>query len=191
MSDEPAEDRSVRGNKINPHSIGEDATVESVSAKQIDGGPTFAKGYEGATADDRLDAALADAADGDTIVLEPELYNVDRTISKSVTIRGSVSGFETGGSEINADYTLDGRIKMINIQVINTASITINGVVSAIISCDIASGIPVTIAAGEVRYLNNHAGKVTFQSGTAKGIVDGCVKTVVTDNGSNTVGDIT
>jgi len=34
MSDEPAEDRSVRGNKISPHSIGDGVPVKSVSAER-------------------------------------------------------------------------------------------------------------------------------------------------------------
>jgi hypothetical protein len=53
------------------------------------------------------------------------------------------------------------------------------------------NGATVTIDTGRVIVANCDNLSVTFNNGTSDGLVDTCTGTTVTDNGSNTVGDVT
>jgi hypothetical protein len=165
-------------------------TFESVGMERVRRGPIYAGNYDGADPDERLDAALSDAEDGDRVILEPDRYTADRTIRNSLLIQGYPDGFDDGEPDIVANYTINGRTKLLNIQSDKSSTFTINGVVCSISFSDMAASASVDVAADEFRYIGNHGANVVFQSGTSRGIVDGCAVTDVQDNGSNTVGDI-
>ena len=151
----------------------------------------FASKYDGDNADNRLDNALSSASVGDIIYLENENYTTNRTISKRNTLIGcGIQGGGSDGTVVDADWVLDARVLIISIGAASEASISINELNTAIERSQLSGGTTVTISADQFRFSNNYSGDLTFESGTSNGLVDSCVGTSVTDNGSNTIGDI-
>jgi hypothetical protein len=165
---------------------GDGIETPSVSTEGAVVGDTYywASRYDGADADARLDAALSAATDGDTIYLEEAVYSADRTISNRLKIVGTGGAFS--GSKIEATWTLGARVLLESVTIDN-ATVNVNSQNCAIMN---SLGGSVTVSDGRFRYVANDGGDVTFESGTSSSIVDACVGTTVTDNGSNTVGDI-
>jgi hypothetical protein len=155
----------------------------------------FASKFDGADADSRLDNTLTAASDGDVIFLENKKYTADRTISKRVMFFGTA--FWANGTEIDgASWTLDTEIllRQITIRAASSGnSINMDENDCRITDCAIPTG---TIAVSQDECMvtgcagANNGGQVTFESGTTGGIVDACARIGVTDNGTNTVGDI-
>jgi hypothetical protein len=140
-----------------------------------------------ASDDVALDTAISEASSEDIIQLSEGDYTKDRTISKSLVFRGSA--VSARGSRVSASWTIDGGASFFNISGDANTDLTINS------TCRISgSGLfgssSVDVDDDNFIYTSNIGGSITFASGTSGGIVDGCANTVVTDNGSNTVGDI-
>jgi hypothetical protein len=144
----------------------------------------FAGGFDGADADARLDNALAARSNKKKLlVLEAETYNQDRTFNNPINIRGLSDPFD--GTEINATYTFNLRSSAAGLTN-GTLVFTNRARARDMFNCDI------TIDNGNDRTILNELilGSVTFASGTSLGIVDSSASVSVTDNGTNTVGDI-
>jgi hypothetical protein len=164
--------------------------MDSLSTEKILSGPIFAGNKDGSTPDDRLDNAISDANPRDTIRLENDTYTANRSISKELQFVGGSANFNGTNVEA-ADWTLDERCAIIRVSFIINSSIKVNGQYTHIGSSAIdLNDAPITVNANNFRYIGNVGGQITFDSSTNRGIVDGCSDTTVTDNGSNTVGDI-
>jgi len=148
--------------------------------------------FDGDDPDARLDSALSAANAGDTIYLENDVYDTDRTISTQVSLVGfsadNATGTELAG---NTTLTLDVRCRVVGIALSGTdANINVNSERVRLNAINGRGDNFITISNGEVMLTELHLCEVTFEAGTSLGLVDSCVRTNVTDNGSNTVGDI-
>jgi len=162
-------------------------STELLSAERQSDIIHFAAEYAGSTADARLDNALAAADRGDQVRLETTNdYTNNRTISKRVRLVGQ--GFAGADTAFDADWTFSKRIHMSRVRASPSATLTINNSLCAIMQS--ATGGSITVNGDSFRYINNFGGDVTFASGTSGGIVDASTDVTVTDNGSNTIGDI-
>lgn len=169
----------AQGNDIN--------NIGAVSTEQIVTNYHFAEAYDGSDADTRLDNAISAAASGDTIYLETASYSTNRTISSKIRLVGP--GSNSISAEISGTWTLSSRISLENISRI-TGELVINGAECSFSDSYGFTGDVITVGADLFRMTNCGGYDVTFQSGTSGGIVDGCSSTNVTDNGTNTIGDI-
>lgn len=151
----------------------------------------YAGAYDGADADARLDAAVSAASPGDSIYLENATYTGSYTFAKTLTIIGTGQDFE--GSTIDGGtWTFDSAIGFETVgRITNNPTFQINSKRCYMTNCYMFESDPqITVSANEFRFVNNRGGDITFESETVSGIVDACTKTVVTDKGTNTVGDI-
>jgi hypothetical protein len=144
----------------------------------------FASRFDGGDADTRLDNALSAASNGKTIYLESATYGNDRTISTEVDLVG-VHG--TSGTEIDASWTMQSNVSLRHILFASTASLSL-GFLNRLSDC--LGTASVTVTSNRVRIWGCDDLSVTFESGTSEGIVDASTRVSVTDNGTNTVGDI-
>jgi len=161
-------------------------SAEGLGTKKQSEKVLYAAEFDGSDADARLDNALASASRGDEIRLEGATYSDNRTITTRLIFIGY--GYIGETTDITGDWTLDGRMMLQRIT--NNGTMTFNEDLSGMSICQ--NGNVVQINADDFRYINNFGfgSGVTFANGTSGGIVDGCSGTTVTDNGSNTVGDI-
>lgn len=160
--------------------------ADVVNTEQIGSERHYAGAYDGSGVDARLDNAISAATSGDTIYLEIGSYSTTRTLSKDLTVIGA--GSWSSGSVITGSWTLGARVTLRNV-LINDGTVTVSENQCMITECMLASDT-VDVSGDEFRFIGNRRGTVTFQSETNAGIVDCCVNTSVTDNGTNTVGDI-
>lgn len=165
-----------------------DVNNESVNTEVLGTERHYAGAYDGADADARLDNAIAAASAGEAINLEGATYTADRTISTELTLIGT-GGRTLSGTNIDASWTLSARILIKQVDSEPSASFTFDTILSGMINCGINVNADITVDADRFRYIGNHGGDVTFNSGTSAGIIDGNTLTSITDNGSNTVGD--
>jgi len=170
--------------------------VGAITIEQIGSERLYAGAFDGSDPDQRLDAALSAATDGDIIFLENALYDADRTISKLVLLLGTgLQQTPSGagqGTTIGAAWTLDVGRSVVQRAVMNaSASISLTGRFSKLIRVQgRASNSPITVSADDTLISQGESLDVTYESGTANGIIDTVTNGTVTDNGSNTVGDI-
>lgn len=175
-----------------------EAQVESITTEGavIDDIYHYAAFYDGADADARLDNAISAAGQGDRIYLETATYTADRTITASglrgLKLIGSGMGVGGYGTDIDASWTIS------TIRV-GLEGVRINTSASGSLQFDSNDGIidkcqgSLTVGGNNVRVLNGYTfgGTITFESSTSGGLVDGYVGgTSVTDNGTNSVGDV-
>ena len=168
--------------------------AESVSTEELVNDRLYAGAHDGSDPDARLDNTLSTASDGDVIYLENAVYGQDRTINTAVMLCGTFTygTLETGGTEIVEDvtWTLNTR----GVQLLNVSG----QVGSEIVLTDrhrlsggyFSSETDITVQGDRAIITEIGFGNVTFESGTADGIIDSCVGTSVIDNGNNFVGDI-
>jgi len=161
---------------------------EAVSTEQIGSERHNAGAYDGAGPDARLDNALSAASGGDVIYLENTDYTADRTISTQVSFVGTRVSYGNDGTNFNGSLTVDGRCNFENVAF--SGAVTANGKYTTFDNVPLEGGSSITVAADYVSITRATLGDVTFQSGTSNGIADACRGTSVTDNGSNTIGDI-
>jgi len=169
---------------------GPDIKAESVDTEQIATDYLYAGAFDGADPDARLDNVLSAAASDDAIYLEGDNYTEDRTISKDVRIvaPGAGSGGASNGRIDGATWTLTDRSRIENISAANNGEIV----------CDAAffnsviggTGAIITVNGNRARIIGGANLDVTFANGTSSGVADSLVNSSVTDNGSNTVGDL-
>jgi len=162
-----------------------DTHTETIGAKDYH----FAGDYTGADPDARLDAALSDVSGISLVYLEEGTYTANRTIDKEVVIKGvsPAAGTLGTGSRIEGVWTLNQRIMVSQVDfraepICNNSSVTID-------SSFIGAGV--TISSDYCKVLRSDGqSTITFESGTSGGLVDACTRLSVTDNGTNTAGDI-
>ena len=176
---------------VTPAIDAESVSADNTDTKRVVGNYHFAGAYDGSDADARLGNAISAASTGETIVLESADYGTDRTFSKKLTLVGSGIFTTTGtGTVLNASWTFDDRVAIFRLSTTSGASATFNTISSAWCNSLINADTSITVASDNFRFTSNFGGDLTFNSGTSGGIVDACSQTTVTDNGTNTVGDI-
>lgn len=137
--------------------------------------------------------ALSELGDGGLIMPTENVevtgnhsFNFNLTIIGPSAARGAFpESWISGG----ATLTANGRLAIANSS-LGTCEIILNATRSSIIGTNNQGGTDVTANDNRLRFVANNEGSVTFASGTDFGIVDGCSDVSVTDNGTNTVGDI-
>jgi hypothetical protein len=171
---------------------GQSLTVGSVDANSVSTDrATIGSTHRYVNDDSQLDSELTAATDGDRIILGDANFSKNRTISKELLFTGSGTGVEGGTDLSGAEWTFDSTARLINIGVADKNTVlTFNDIFSGVYNSRLGGGTTVIVDAGKFIYANNFVGEVIFQSGVSNGIVDGCVNTAVTDNGTNIVGDI-
>ena len=180
------------GEEAQPLSYGyiQDLHSETFSTERITSGAVFAGGFSGADADARLDNAISASNFGEVILLENGSYDDPRTISKDVTLIGTKAGLSGGGTEINAEWTLDSRITLKNATAFSGSNVPIT-VANRRCILEGLNAAAVTVNADEVLITKQFLGSVTFDSATSGGLVSSSVGTTANDpGGNNTIGDI-
>lgn len=172
------------GDRVDVFADGVDATTVSTEGAVI--GPyKWAAAYDGGDPDARLDAAISDAANGETVFLEAATYDATRTVSKILTMIGS--GIE--GTEITANWTITTNLSSLrSVRVTSTITVDLNGFLGTDLWLD---GGSISAEGNSITVTESRDGSVTFASGTTGGMVDSCYSGLTaTDNGSNVIGDI-
>jgi hypothetical protein len=151
--------------------------------------------YDGADADARLNTAITAASNGDTIYLENAEYSADLTISKRLSLVGTEHASEgsTGGTTIVGltTWTFNDRVLLTNFNVpTNDVTININAGANKVVGIGGFSNVPIIVSGNSCILRGLRGFSITLKSGTSRNIVDASSGTTVTDNGSNTVGDI-
>jgi len=163
---------------------------EGVSTAKLGSERHYAGEYDGGDPDTRLSNAIAAATAGDVLHLESAAYFADRTISKALRITGTgTAGDQTVGTRIEtAQWTISGRTLLQRVNT-NNGDIIIDQSGAAVVGLRNSGGsITVNVNGVLLSQLNN--ADVTFAPGTTGGLVDSSIGTTVTDNGTNTVGNI-
>lgn len=152
-----------------------------------------AAAYDGVDADARLDAAIASASAGDVIYLEKTAtYATDRTINKRLKLIGTNAWAD--GSEVSGGtWTFDAECRLEGMLIRDPSSG--NG-------AEVAPSRPLRHFRLRYYWHREHRRRhcesdrrdgwreIVFTSNTSGRIVDASAGIKVTDNGSNTIGDI-
>jgi len=155
--------------------------TDDLSAKRQSGDYLYVGSHDGATPDERLDAAIADASDGDILVLAAEEYS-GRTVNKRLGFEGTV----TTQTKLLGTWDFQSRPRLSYLRINGT--VELNQGFTTIHDIELNQS-DLNINANAVilsNILGN--GNITFASGTNDGALgsrDGRIG--VTDNGSNQV----
>ena len=167
-------------------------TVRSLKAERIADAYHYAAAYSGSNPDERLSNAVNAAEDGDYVFLEAENYTQDLTVDNGLTLSGTGVD-EQNSSRITGDttWTMNGNVLIEKISMPSGGvEIVLNAAESHFYDSYGFADSQITVNAGQCNIQGLRWCTVVFANGTSGGIVDSCVRTAVTDNGSNTVGDI-
>lgn len=164
--------------------------TDSVSVESVGSVRHYAGAYSGSDPDARLDSALSAASNGDTVFLESDTYDADRTVSTQVSIVGT--GPSGGGTRIEATWTLSiFGVVLTRVYLGGATVINMDGGSQRLAEVNSASTPDINVGASEAIITSIRTANVTFESGASGGIVDSSTDVSVTDNdGGNTTGDI-
>jgi len=145
--------------------------------------------YHYAGDDAELDTVLQSVGEGDTILLGNSTFSTNRTFdTRGLTLSGT--GHFNRGTIIDGDWVLNNHIIIENIgSISNNGSLEL-AFTGAVADGNYGNGNTITVSGDDCKVLGWDTVFVTFESGTTGGLVDSCTTTSVTDNGTNTVGDI-
>jgi hypothetical protein len=177
---------------VNSDSVTNTGTItsESVNPQFLANDYLYAGSFPGSTPDDRLDAAISNAANEDMIFLEAAPYSNDRTITNRLKLMGTNRpGVGAGSGFGGVNLTIDDRVMFDGVRMTNS-QVEVNAGRCSIVSAEVFSS-NITVNGNRSQIRGIRGGSVTFASGTSNNLIDSCVQVSVTDNGSgNTVGDI-
>lgn len=135
----------------------------------------YAGDYDGADPDARLGNALSAASPGNLIYLENAEYNTDRTFSNSYVLIGTFTRWADGSILMDTQWTFDSACRVVGIGGGGPAD----------------SQFQINADRMGIFQVGGAVLQITFASGTQRGLVDGAYGEVtVTDNGTNSVGDL-
>jgi hypothetical protein len=186
--------------EIEHQNSGERITLDSsgFGAQTVNNDYLYAASFAGGDADARLSSAVAEASFGDVILLENKRYSDDITISKRISLRGTLSGGRTAGTHFKQGVvTLNNRVHMSHIGFDENISTGVNSeiiindrcVIDHVISS--AANLKITVSSGSSMLTSLRGCEVVFDSSSDQCIIDSSLNTSVTDNGTNNViGDI-
>ena len=172
----------------------ESVSTDDTHTQTIGGANThYAADYEGSNPDERLDNALSAASDGSFLFLEPEIYTIDRTFSTQLSIFGGDASANGTAVADDTTWTLDwgfgGSVQGVRLDGRDT-EVIINVTGVKWIGGRNNSTCHINITEDDSIISHVSRGDITFESDTSQNIVGLCADVTVTDNGSNTVGDI-
>ena len=147
--------------------------------------------FDGASPDDRLATALSEIPANSTLHLEKAEYT-SKTISKRLRIVGPFGYSDRSSGALIADgevWTIDERCIMDGISMRSDVEVILNDF-GSVVKNGRCLDSDITVNANGAKITDLLEGTVTFASGTEDGLVDSCSRTTVTDDGTNTVGDI-
>lgn len=145
--------------------------------------------FETAADDAELSAALSNASEGNTILLANADFTSDYTFdTRGVAIEGTEVAQTTRGTSLSGSLAFNDRTLIEAVDLSSTGGFSVGNQRCTFDGCSF--GVTVTVSADEVSFISCADGSVTFESGTSGGLVDSCRNVSVTDNGTNTVGDI-
>jgi propanediol utilization protein len=152
--------------------------------KRINDRDVYAAGFSGSSPDARLNNALTAINAGRVLHLEPETYTQDFAVNERITLAGTIR--TAGRTKIDAQITLLQRTSIERLFMPNGLIQVNDGF------CHLSKirGANISVADNKATVTSSDFVDVTFDSGTSQGIVDTCTNSSVTDNGNNTVGDI-
>jgi hypothetical protein len=191
-SDDIENDQTVTTDSLSSTNINNADTIntQNIQPKNIGNGYHYAAAFDGADADARLDDALANISEGDTIYLENEVYTQDHQINTDgISLIGY--GAQSGrGSHIeNATFDFLGNFAFISNVGLNTtdgsAAIKLS---FGCIATNIRQGGGTENGFIEAKVSSNiitHLKDVDVTLNADDCVVNSCVRTTVTDNGSN------
>lgn len=163
--------------------------TDTLEAKQLNSDYKYAGSYNGSDPDQRLSAALNDLNNGEVLHLENETYQNDRTITNDrITIIGTAYTNGIDGTIVNGIWTFAGQAVIL--ERLRSANNIIFEKGFSVVSHINGASDTITIKGDRSNLSKIDNMNITFESGTGNGIVDGCTDVVVTDNGSNTIGDL-
>ena len=136
--------------------------------------------------DAELSDALSQAESGGIIHLLPGDYS-GRTVSKKVQFYGS--GF-FAASVLSGTWTFDKAVRLCGVNLSPDCTANLNGNAYQVTHSQASGSSEINVDANDGIIGSLINGNVTFVSGTSGNIVDCSTLVSVTDNGSNTVGDI-
>ena len=143
---------------------------------------------------DSLDDAVSNTGNQTTIKLEPATtYSGDTLdLGRSQGVISPIPSRRNSDAAI-LDYNsietgANTGVFFINVE-ISGVDVNINNDYGYIRDC-YALNSNITVGANRCKITGLDAGSVTFEQGSENNIIDSCTRTSVTDNGSNTVGDI-
>ena len=139
--------------------------------------------------DSELTTVLNQVSEGDCIMLGSATFSENRSLTGNanrLSIRGL--GGHISGTNITGDWDIGDRTELRDCRV--EGSVTISGAYGFVTNVYGAGQTNYQIDADEARLTQLRSGTVEFSSGTSGGLVDSSVETSVTDNGNNTIGDI-
>ena len=173
-------------------------TTQSLEADgAVIDGYVWVSNFDGATADDRLDNAIATATGGETVILlEPTAYSSDRTISKELVFFGSnVSGAKRSSYiDDGTTWTLDSGCTIERLGVGINSELIINGNNSMIDKIHMNDGLITlgNVTQAHISFIDGFGdSEVVFSPDSLRCIIDTSSNITVTDNGTdNVVGDI-
>jgi hypothetical protein len=137
-----------------------------------------------------LSSALSLVSNGDVIILDDDSYSIDR-IDKRVQLIGTLgSNFRGTALSDNGSGSVSLNDRIILKHITIGSDVDINAQQCGIINSGLSGTI--TVDANRFAGINIQSGgnEIVFNSGTSLGIVDASRDVTVTDNGSNTIGDI-
>jgi len=187
---------SQTGTSTNPTTVESDTvTATNVEADDINTSKLTlgtSNEYRTAFSDSALTDALNQASSGDHIRLGSTSFTQNRTITKDfITISGTGPMFT--GTDIKAEWTLDGESTIQDVSLGGTAQITVNSIRSRVSGVTMGGSTEIIINASRVLISDiiGNGASVTFANGTNNGVIDLCTDIVLTDNGSNIIGSVT
>jgi hypothetical protein len=185
---------AIDGQTITPGQLGlssdrPDIFAEDMNARFTSDDYIYAGEFSGSTPSSRLSNADSAASSGDVIYLENALYNNAVTISTGVSLIGA-GAFQGQGTIFETTLTLSSgsNITVSRFRIQGSGKLLVDSF-QTVVSQVAARGNGITVNADSCLLFGILRGSVTFASGTAGGIVDASTCTV-TDNGSNTIGDL-
>lgn len=189
---------SVTSGDVRDRRLPADETVNELAAQTVttdglvvDDTHHWASQYDGGDPDARLANALSAASDGDVIHLENGTYDSNLTVSKRLRVVGTnPGGTSPSGTQIGADWTIGEGIHLSDFILDTGQSITITGRRSTLSQFRAAGTAAINVNADECRVYGMFDGNLTFDSGTTGGIIDASIGVSVTDNGTNTEGNV-
>jgi hypothetical protein len=186
IQDETATETEFTPNGVATPSVETDAVrTETIGA----GDYLYAGDFDGADADARLSNALSASSENTKINLESGVtYDADISVPFGVNLSGVTPGSPTVSSGTTWSFP-NNTAKLSNVRMAGTIDVTAS--IIRLDSINQFGGGTITIDGGNCVLTRITSGDVTFASGTSGNVIDSSTNVTVTDNGSNTVGDVT
>jgi hypothetical protein len=160
-------------------------TTQTLNVSAINDDYLYASNFSGGDATTRLNSALSQADDGDTIFLENASYN-SFTVSKRVRLTAGPAG---GGTTLSGTVEVSADGCVIENMRINT-TVKLNNPICRIRNANLFGG-EIRVKTGNAVLTQITGGTVTFRGASSDSTINSSTSVSVTDNGTgNVIGTI-